>query len=163
MGIFDGSPDYGSWGGLLQAGLQVGADIYTAQLQKKAARKAAKSGAVGGAGDFPQLGMGLAATGPQRSNPFFTPDSPAGQIAGYFGFGADQGDSSMDSGMSSVGVMGRGRFPTQLIVYTTPSGRQQVGGYRSIGTPLLWSGDFAAVRRVARVRRKLGVGHRRPR
>jgi hypothetical protein len=162
MGIFDGSPDVSGWGGLASTALQIGAQIYTGQLQKKAARQATKAYAKSGAGDFTQLGMGLAATGPQRTNPFYTPDSPAGQIAGYFGFG-DTGDTSMDSGMSSVGVMGRGRFPTQLMVYTTPSGRMQVGGYRSIGTPMLWSGDFAAVRRVARVRRKLGAGHRRPR
>jgi hypothetical protein len=162
MGIFDGSPDYGGgWTGLLQQGLQIGASIYTGQLQKKAVRKQAKAQAAGGAGEFTQLGMGLAATGPQRSNPFYTPDSPMGQVMSYFGGDAMPDDSG---GTSSVGVMGRGRFPTQLIVYTTPSGRMQVGGYRSIGTPLLWSGDFAAVKRVARVARKLGrFVHRRPR
>jgi hypothetical protein len=150
------------WTDLLNQGLQIGAQIYQGQLYKKQQRQTAKFAAGGSAGDFPQLGMGLAATGPQRPNPFFTPDSMVGQAASYFGFGADQG-GSMDSGMSGVGVMGRGRFPTQLVVYTTPSGRMQVGGYRSIGTPMLWSGDFSAVKRVARVRRKLGVGHRRPR
>lgn len=153
------------WADLATSALQVGAQIYQGQLYKKAQKRAIKASA----NDFPQLGMGLAATGPQRSAA--PPPGSSGIGAwgpgGFFGgfsLGAE-GDVPMgDMQTSSVGVMGRGRFPTQLVVYTTPSGRMQVGGYRSIGTPMLWSGDFAAVKRVARVARKLGrFGRRRPR
>lgn len=162
-----GDPTDTGWSGLLQGALNIGAQIYQGQLAKKAQRQAAKAGA----SDFPQLGMGLAATGPQRSGGTPTGASGIGVWGpgGFFGAQSalDAGGAGMDdgSGMSSVGVMGRGRFPTQLIVYTTPSGRMNVGGYRSIGTPLLWSGDFAAVKRVARVARKLGrfTHRRRPR
>ncbi len=156
----------GGWADLLTTGLNIAGQVYQGQMQKKAERKAAKAATASSSTDFPQLGMGLAATGPQRNQDLFggliPGNTPLGQLGNYYGFGTG---GAMDDQTSSVAVMGRARFPTQLVVYTTPSGRMQVGGYRSIGTPLLWSGDFAAVRRVARVARKLGAfrSHRRPR
>ena len=132
------------WEDLLQTGLSIGAQIYQGQLYKKQQRQTVRASA----SDFPQLGMGLAATGPQRTQIGIFDSSGAG--IGY------TGGAMADDGSGSMVAVGRGsRFPTQLVVYTTPSGRMQVGGYRSIGTPLLWSGDFSAVRRVARVARKL--------
>lgn len=144
------------WEELGKTALNIGAQIYQGQVQKRDDRRAARS-----ARDFPQLGMGLAATGPQR-----TPGGSgigAWGPGGFFGYQSSEGgDATMDQ---SVAVMRGSRFPTQLIVYTTPSGTMHVGGYRSIGQPLLWSSDLAAVRRVARVARKLGrfIHHRRPR
>lgn len=150
-----------SWQDLLQTGLEIGTNIYTGQVQRRAERQQARM-AKSQSKDFPQLGMGLAATGPQRTRIGIFDASGAG--VGYESMGLGEGGMA-NGDTSSVAVMGRGRFPTQLIVYTTPSGRMQVGGYRSIGTPLLWSGDFAAVKRVARVARRLGrfVRHRHPR
>lgn len=157
-----------SWSGLLSTALNIGASIYTGAVQRRQAKAQAKAAA----NDFPTLGMGLAATGPQRGGMLYAlGGGPSQTRVGIFdASGAGVGYSSSggampDDGTGSVAVMGRSRFPTQLVVYTTPSGRMQVGGYRSIGTPLLWSGDFAAVRRVARVARRLGrfVHHRRPR
>jgi hypothetical protein len=149
-----------SWEDLATTALQIGANIYAGQVQKKAQRQAIRAQS----NDFPQLGMGLGATGPQRGG---TPTGPSGigvwGPGGFFGAQSALEDTGMANG--DVAVMGRSRFPTQMVVYTTPSGRMQVGGYRALGTPLLWSGDFAAVKRVARVARKLGrfVRHRRPR
>lgn len=136
-------------------GLDVGLQIYGAQLQKKAMRQQAKyETAAGYTNDFPMLGMGLAATGPQRTiMNMGQPVSQGGMAVAMPG---------VQSGGSSTAVSVRGL--TQYVVYTTPSGSQRVTGVRGLGTPLLWSGDLAAVRRVARIARKLGrFTHRRPR
>ena len=144
-----------SWGGLLNTALNIGASIYTGQLQKKAMKAAIKAGT----SDFPQLGLGLAASGPQRGvmQPL--------QNAGYLNIGPNGiqlGDGSAPGGSMDSSMMPRG---PQYAIGQTASGRQKLLAIRSIGTPLLWSGDLAAVRRVARVARKLGrfVHHRRPR
>lgn len=137
-----------SWGGLLTAGLNLAAGIYQGQVAKKVAKTQAKAAAT----DFPQLGVGLAASGPQRGMINFSLGEGGMQVA----------MPGVTSGGSSTAIMPRG---PQYGVVMTPSGGQRVVGVRSMGTPLLWSGDFAAVKRVARVARKLGrfVRHRRPR
>lgn len=49
------------------------------------------------------------------------------------------------------------RFPrTVQTLVTTPSGNTRVVTYRNMGSPILYSGDLAAKKRVNRVRRKLG-------
>ena len=138
------------WGGLFSTALNIGAQIYQGQLQKKAMKAAIKSGTT----DFPQLGVGLAASGPQRG---------VMQPLGY-NFGGNAMAGGVVSGGSSTasGVMVGAPRP-QYIVYQTMGGNQVVTGVRSLGRPMLWSGDLAAVKRVARVARKLGrfVHHRR--
>jgi len=144
-----------TWDKLLGSAVQLGTAIYQGQLVKRQQRQMARAGA----SDFPQLGMGLAATGPQRTTIGIFDSSGAG--VGYSSTGAALDDMS---GGGSMVAVGRGsRFPTQLVVYTTPSGRMQVGGYRNIGVPVLWSGDFTAARRLARAARRLGAfrSHRR--
>lgn len=155
-----------SWGGLFSAVAQVGAGIYTARLQKQADKRAARSGAA----DLPQLGMGLAATGPQRNALLMLGGSGDSGVVPWQGF-PYQIDSGVQSGGSSTapaaggGMMASGVSTRPVYaIASTASGAQRIIGMRSMGTPLLWSGDFAAVRRVARVARKLGrFVHRRPR
>ena len=54
------------------------------------------------------------------------------------------------------------RLPSQItFIAPTPSGGSRIVAYRNMGRPILWSGDLAAVRRVSRVRRR--VGRSRPR
>ena len=145
-----------SWGGLFTTALNIGASIYQGQLQKKAQRQAIKASS----GDFPQLGLGLAASGPQRGQ--MTQARPVGSFQiGPGGIYLGDSDTSPVGGGSMDSVMVP-RGP-QYAIATTPAGRQKLVAIRSIGTPLLWSGDLAAVRRVARVARKLGrfVHHRR--
>lgn len=157
-----------SWSGLLSTALNIGAQFY----QGTVARRQAKARAKAQANDFPQLGMGLANTGPQRGTMLALGGGPSSTRIGIFdsagagvGYSSSGGTDMPDDGTSSVQVMRGSRFPTQLVVYTTPTGQMHVGGYRSIGQPMLWTSDLAAVRRVARVARKLGrfVHHRRPR
>lgn len=130
------------WTSLFQTGLSVAGAVYQGQLEKKAQRAAAKYGA----SDFAQLGMGLAATGPQRGGLLDLYTAAMGGVQGG-------GSSTAPSGMQRSGPM-----------YAIGN-NGRVYGLRSMGTPLLWSGDLAAVKRVARVARKLGrfVHHRRPR
>src|SRR5262249_40898311 len=52
-----------TWDKLAMGAVNLGAAIYQGQLVKRQMRQASRAGA----SDFPQLGMGLAATGPQRS------------------------------------------------------------------------------------------------
>jgi len=144
-----------TWAGLLQSGLEIGAQIYQGQLQKKAMRQAAKASS----SDFPQLGMGLGATGPQRGT--MTQARPVGSVQiGPGGIYLGDSDTSQVGGNMGSAMVPRG---PQYAIGTTASGRQQLVAIRSIGQPLLWSGDLAAVRRVARVARKLGrfIHHRR--
>ncbi len=55
------------------------------------------------------------------------------------------------SPMSAAGV----RLPQQIsFMVPTPSGGSRIASYRNMGTPILWSGDLAAVRRVSRVATK---------
>lgn len=137
------------WGGLLSTALNIGAQIYTGQLQKKALKAQIKSQT----NDFPQLGLGLAAAGPQRG--VMQPLS--------YNFGGSSMAGGVVAGGSSTAPMSVGAPRPQYIVYTTMNGNQVVTGVRSLGRPMLWSGDLAAVKRVARVARKLGrfVHHRR--
>jgi hypothetical protein len=165
------------WGDLAKTALDIGANIYQGQLQKQAIRRAARASSP----DFPQLGVGLAASGPQRGvlqpllrNPFdelrqvgsiqigpggiYLGDSDESQVGGN----APARGGNMDKAVGPC----RPRVPS--IVYAigqTPCGGQKLVAMRSAGTPLLWSGDFSAVKRVARVARKLGrfTHHRRPR
>jgi len=151
------------WTDLLGQAINAGTQIYSGQVQKKLARQASRGG-----GDFPQLGMGLASTGPARgplSGPSGIPGAqtfggmqyPAATPAGYLNIGP--GGISMGDSMGPMVPRG-----PQYAIVNTPSGAQRLMAVRSIGTPLLWSGDLAAVRRVARVARKLGrFIHRRPR
>lgn len=159
-----GLPDT-SWSGLLSGALNVGLDIYRASQEKRAMKKTIKAQA----GDFPQLGMGYAASGPQRGTmqPYATPvgSIQIGPGGIYLG---DSDQSQVGGNMGDTSAVGPCRPRTPSIVYglgTTPCGNQKLIAMRSAGTPLLWSGDFAAVKRVARVARKLGrfVHHRRPR
>jgi len=159
--IGEPSPTDTSWGGLLTSALTVGAQIYQSQLAKKSARRAAKAQA----SDFPQLGMGLTASGPQRGqmNAYAT---PVGSIqigpGGIYLGDSDQSQVGGGGAMASSAMVPRGPV---YAISTNPNGGQRLVAVRSIGTPLLWSGDLAAVRRVARVARKLGrfIHHRRPR
>lgn len=150
------------WGDLVESALDIGVNIYKGQLQKQATRRAAR----GRAPDFPQLGLGLAATGPQRG--MMLQARPVGSIQiGPGGVYLGDSDQSQVGGNMDASV-GPCRPRTPSIVYglgTTPCGNQKLVAMRSAGTPLLWSGDFAAVKRVARVARKLGrfTHHRRPR
>jgi len=141
------------WGGLFSTALNIGAQIYQGQLQKKATKAAIKAGT----SDFPQLGLGLAASGPQRG--VMQPLS-----SNYYGGNAMAGGVVSGGSSTASGVMVGAPRP-QYIVYQTMNGNQVVTGVRSLGRPMLWSGDLAAVKRVARVARKLGrfVRHRSPR
>lgn len=59
-------------------------------------------------------------------------------------------------------VMNVPRLPAQItFVAPTPSGGSRIVAYRNMGRPILWSGDLAACKRVARARKK--VGRARPR
>ena len=158
-------PDYSSWGGLISAVASVGAGIYTAKLQKQAAKRQARAQA----NDFPMLGNGLMATGPQRNGLLMLGDGGGSSVVPWQGFPyqVDAGGSSTapdaSGGTMAGNVVGVSSRPVYAIA-STPSGAQRIIGMRSMGTPLLWSGDFAAVKRVARVARKLGrFVHRRPR
>ena len=147
------------WTQLGEAALQVGASIYAGQNLKKQQRQAIRMNS----GQFPQLGMGLASTGPQVMPFNFGLPTYLGQPGGS------------EVAMPGVTAGGGSTAPTVSItarpmytVVATPRGGQRVVGIRSMGSPLLWSGDLAAVRRVARVARKLGRfvhrrGHSRPR
>lgn len=163
------------WEDLLGQAINVGAQIYTGQVQKQIARQQARAAAPM-ARDFSQLGMGLASTGPARG-PVGMPQRPLGpggfvptgamsfnapvEQAGYLRLGPGGLEIGDNGGAMAGDMIPRG---PQYAIVATPSGRQKLVAIRSIGTPLLWSGDLAAVRRVARVARKLGrFIHHRPR
>lgn len=142
------------WGGLFSTALDIGGNIVKGLQYNKAQRKAAK--AASGVGAY-YGGMGYAQGGS------YLPAMPGfGASAATDAFGPVLGPV-VDYFNPSAGA--GGRFPTTYTIYTTPSGRQAIGGMRSLGHPMLWSGDLAAARRVGRVARKLGrfVHHRRPR
>jgi len=142
---------------------------------------AAQFGAFGGgAQPFPQQQAPAPVTGPQ-TNPahllqmgaptpgtFFSRLAGGGELSnltqafqqvGDPGVGPGGGAMSMGGGISILPTTGavRARFPrlVQALV-RTPSGNQRVVTYRNMGTPLLYSGDLAAKKRVNRVRGRLG-------
>lgn len=160
-----------TWSDLFKQATDIGVSLYKGITADKAAKKAAKamSGVGqyyggGGYGPMPYGGRGMG----WRGGPGF----PGGMSYGYSGPPSSSPGigSSIAEGLGIpegvINYFGGSTAPTRRSVsyecYTTPSGRSAVSGWRSLGHPLLWSGDMAAVKRVARVRRKLGV-HRRPR
>jgi hypothetical protein len=152
------------WTDILGKVADIGANIYAGQLQKQQVRRANRAAAAS-TRDFPQLGMGLASTSPARGAvqmAGYTAGMPMGQVetsqAGYLRLGP--GGLEMGDTMPSA-VMPRG---PQYAITQDANGRPRLLAIRSIGQPLLWSGDLAAVRRVAKVARKLGrFIHHRPR
>ncbi len=156
------------WGQLADAfgGIAQNLGSYFMQQQQvKQQIKLAK--AMSGGSQLPGMAMGYSAA------PLTGWGSPVG-IPGSIPFGMNMGQPVLSGGSSTAlpampgaggamgPVMGTGaRVPTQYIVLQTPSGRQVVTGVRSLGRPLLWSGDLAAVKRVGRIARKLGRFHRR--
>lgn len=145
-------------GGLAQGAASFIIDKKNAKMQQKAmnqqvqiARYQAKA-----ASAMPMLGMGYAATPLSGGSGFpggvtMMPAMPTAQPINWV----------QDLGIG--GPLGNMLAPRSGVTYSlTANGR--VTGTRSLGTPLLWSGDLAAVRRVGRVARKLGrFVHRRPR
>jgi len=95
-----------------------------------------------------------------------------GRVLGLAGAGAAVGDAldvfegigsvfGGDSGMSSLTInpvtSGAVRYPrTVQQLVRTPSGNTRVVTYRNMGSPVLYSGDLAAKKRVNKVRRRLG-------
>ncbi len=139
--------------GLLGSAISAGASVFQTISAAKQSKGMVKAliGAGGGLPKLPTLGTGAMA--------FPSGIQPADFNLGPRGLAITRPGDSMDMG----GGSGMGRGGPVYLCYTTPSGRSAVSGYRSLGHPMLWSGDFQAVKRVARVRRKLGAGHHRPR
>ena len=159
------------WGGLISNVVQAGTQAYTGIMQMKAQQKAAKQAAKAMA-SFPMLGTGNMSLGYSQAVPI---PMPGTSLAGMQTYGGPQPSSTGNALVDQLlGGLGFNYAPAATTIparttgavytcYTTPSGRSAVSGYRSLGHPLLWSGDLAAVKRVARVARKLGrFSHRRP-
>jgi hypothetical protein len=144
----------GGLGSLATAGASVFNTVSLSRALKPVAKAAAGAGMTG-LPALPTIGTGgmsfpaLTTRGAQTI--------PAGLSLGPGGIAiTPNGVPTPNMAGGSMGPRG----PVYMTV-TTPSGRTIVTGYRSLGRPMLWSGDLAAVKRVARVRRKLGAGHRR--
>lgn len=138
--------------GLLGSAISAGASVFQTISAAKQSKGMVKAliGAGGGLPRLPTLGTGAMAFPTSNADLYLGP----------------KGLNITPPGVSAApaeGVTRMGSRGPVYLCYTTPSGGSGVTGYRSLGHPMLWSGDFQAVKRVARVRRKLGAGHHRPR
>jgi hypothetical protein len=135
--------------------LTKGVVTYFGQAQQlKQAKKMAKLAASGGGG-FPTLGTGnMNFAGGSQMFPSYTPAvyGPQQQDAGMISIGGPYG---LNIGDSTPAV----RTPRGPAIFQGADGRM----YRSIGRPILWSGDLAAFKRVRKVAHKLRsyAGHSR--
>lgn len=129
------------------------ASYFIGQQQQKTAIKIAKAGA----SQLPSLGLGYGAQAPSYGIPSYN----AGMLNIGGPYGVTMGDNSPIPYETSGGVITGGSSTARMRVPSIiqgPNGRL----YRTLGRPLLWSGDLAAFKRVRKVATKLRsyAGHR---
>lgn len=83
--------------------------------------------------------------------------TPAGRFLGFAEGGGDVSELTSIRGRGTIQTMAAQgqRLPRQVVfAVPTPSGGTRIVAYRNMGAPVLYSGDFASVRRVQRVARR---------
>ena len=158
-----------NWGELIGAGLEAGVQVYNAQIAKrdykrqmKLARAQQAAMVYPGTQGFPTLGMGYAASPMAAGVGGAIVSAVTGGLAGYgagtmFNEALGLGDAAMPTPVSAgcfrTYTPNAARVsPCKEIQAQGPDGRTYTWVYR--GRPVLYSGDLATCRRVAKVLRR---------